>query len=81
MNFQCTIKHTISMQVSISDRLPRVEVERMVNNYNLIYGLGFSPEQVTEAVGKSLIVERHEEEQKDVVSIDSLLSQLMTATG
>ena len=50
----------------------------MVSNYNLIYGLGFSPGQLTNAVERSVVEKKPDGRQ--MVSVDSLLGILMAST-
>nr|CAB3226747.1 uncharacterized protein C1orf87-like [Phallusia mammillata] len=58
-----------------SDALPRAEVARMANNYNLIYSLGFSKHQLKEAITRA--VTSHSKDVSDqTVSVDKLLENL-----
>jgi len=52
----------------------------MVNNYNLIYGLGFSPDRIAVAVENSVTERKSEKNQHEIVSIDSLLTSLISTT-
>ena len=49
----------------------------MVSNYNLIYNLGFPPDQLVDAVERAVVEKNSEGTHADVISVDNLLSNLL----